>query len=499
MISKVYSAIPTGYDGKIIEVEGDKSRGLPAFFIVGMANKTVSEAKERVRSALRSSDFVFPDQKITINLAPAELAKDGTYLDLSIALSVLILSQQLLPADVKNRLFIGELSLDGSIRPVRGIINVIECAKQAGFKEVYLPLNNLNQATLIPGIKIIGVATLKQLFFHLKNIQLISTPTHQSIEPIEPANELPTLDQIRGQDIAKRALNIAVAGHHNILLFGPPGSGKTLLAQTAANLLPPPTKQEQLDITKIYSLAGLSEQVISTRPFRSPHHTSSSISLIGGGAKASPGEISLAHHGVLFLDELPEFSRDFLEALRQPLEDHIISISRAKQKTTYPADFMLIATMNPCPCGFYQDPSHPCNCTPAQIQNYRKKLSGPLLDRIDLTINVQKVPNQLLLVSSINQEHNVVKNTITDAIKRQHQRFGTEQFNSRLSPTQIAQTVHLTKGAKDLLSRASERLGLSARSYFKIIKVAQTIADLDVTENVGTKQISEALSYRDSI
>ena len=501
MISKVNSIVPYGFSGALVEVEGSKTRSLSQFNIVGLASKTINESRERVRNAIRASGFTFPsDSRITINLAPAELNKDGPHLDLAIALSIMVLSNQLHEEDVKDAIFVGELSLEGLLRPVRGIINVVEFAKNLGYKTIYLPLQNVSQASLVDDIKIIGIESLKQLILILKS--QISPPANhleESLNTSKCPSAAPTLDQIRGQERAKRALEIAVAGHHNLLLNGPPGAGKTMLARTAISLLPPLSRSEKISVTKIHSLSNNNCEIVTSRPFRSPHHTASAVSIIGGGSHAFPGEISLAHLGILYLDEFPEFPRTVLEALRQPLEDKVIAISRANTKVTYPADFMLIATMNPCPCGHFGDPFHECTCTTQQIDSYKKRISGPLLDRIDIYLNVKPVETSSLLGHTIpnSSVQNDVKNNISEAVERQFQRYhDKEKRNSNLSSIEVANLISLKPPAKNILDIATKTLGLSARSYFKVIKVAQTIADLDGSSEISESHISESLSFR---
>lgn len=504
--AKVHSAQVNFLEPHIVDIEVDLSKGLHSFSIVGLPDKAVEESRDRMAAAIKNSGFKSPkakNQKVVVSLAPADIKKEGPLFDLPIALSYLLSSEEV-RFDPKNKLFVGELSLDGKVRKVPGVLPLSGKAKKDGFKEIYVPRENAEEAALIEGIEVYGVATLKEVLEHLTSKEKRLLPTPQTrIETegeIDREESISNFVDIKGQEGAKRGLEIAASGGHNIALLGPAGTGKTMLARAFSSILPPLSYQNVLDVTAIHSVAGtLRKPYITEAPFRSPHHTSSYVSLVGGGTFPKPGEVTLAHRGVLFMDEFPEFERRVIEAMRQPLEDKVVTISRSKGTGHFPANFTLIAAMNPCPCGNYGTTKE-CSCMPRDLLRYRKKMSGPIADRIDMWIEVPLVPHKKLSDEKEKGERSEsIRARVEKAREKQRVRFANSAktaLNSEMGPKEIEKYVPLTEESKNILNTSAEKLNLSARAYHKVIKLARTVADLEGSENVTTPHILEALQYR---
>lgn len=502
MLACVYSGTTVGLDSVLVTVEVDISaHSLPSFTIVGLPDKAVEESRERVRSAIKNSGADFPPKRITVNLAPANLPKQGPAYDLPIAIAMLLASEQL-QAKLNDALLLGELSLDGSVRHTRGVLPFVLLAKEKKFRRVFLPRANALEASVIRGIDIYPLSSLSELFQHLSGGVVIKRHPHTRLSDLDRFRVYESdFATIKGQEQAKRVAEIGAAGGHNMHLKGPPGAGKTLLARSMPSILPELTEREALEVTKIYSITGnltSGDSLIQVRPFRSPHHTTSRIGLIGGGTSPIPGEISLAHRGVLFLDEFPEFPRNVLESLRQPLEDGRVTISRASGAITYPAKFMLVAASNPCPCGFFGDETRRCRCLPGQLQNYRKRVSGPLMDRIDLHVVLPAVKTAQLINAEKSESSASIRQRVQRARNLQSRRYKKTPFicNADLDSKAIKEFITLTSEARTFLQRALQALRLSARSFDRTLKVAQTMVDLDGETEIQTRYLAEALQYR---
>ncbi len=503
MLATVLSSAMLGIDAYIVKVEVDVAGGLPSFSTVGLPDSAIKESRDRVTAAIKNSGFYFPQTRITANLAPADIRKAGSAFDLPIAIGVMAATNQVVPTRLENAIVLGELALDGSVRGIQGALPIAIAAKENGVQDLILPAENAREAAIVEEVNVYPVASLAEAAAFLNSEKEISPEPHTldtNTDSTPPETLLDLLD-VKGQEHVKRAVEVAAAGGHNLIMIGPPGSGKTMIAKRIPSILPRLSNEESLETTKIQSIVGIlpsDTPLVVTRPYRSPHHTISDAGLIGGGNIPRPGEVSLAHNGVLFLDELPEFRRNVLEVMRQPLEDRQVTISRAAASLTYPANFMLVAAMNPCPCGFFSDPTRDCKCSQTQIQNYVSRISGPLLDRIDIQVEVPAVKYAELADETTGEPSAIVQKRVEAARHAQQLRFAgtTLHANATMQPRQIREYCKVDSQAQELLRVAINQLGLSARAYDRILKVARTIADLDHNPNIEAVHVSEAIQYR---